>query len=66
MQIQEYLVTSSSLNLIKELRGYVWDTDKTGKQLNKPKGGQDHLIDALSYHEMENLSNKNYGTYHIR
>jgi len=66
MQNQEYLVTSSSLNLIKELRGYVWDTDKTGKQLNKPKGGQDHLIDALRYHEMENLSNKNYGTYHIR
>ena len=66
MQNQDYLVTSSSLNLIKELRGYVWDTDKTGKQLNKPKGGQDHLIDALRYHEQENLSNKNYGTYHIR
>jgi phage terminase large subunit len=66
MQNQEYLITSTSLNLIKELRGYVWDTDKTGKQLNKPKGGQDHLIDALRYHEQENLSNKNYGTYHIR
>ena len=66
MQNQEYLITSTSLNLIKELRGYCWDTDKTGKQLNKPKGGQDHLIDALRYHEQENLSNKNYGTYHIR
>ena len=67
MQNQEYLITSSSLNLIKELRGYVWDSDKTGKQLNKPRSnGNDHLIDALRYHEMENLSNKNYGTYHIR
>ncbi len=67
MQNQEYLITSNSLNLIKELRGYVWDSDKTGKQLNKPRSnGNDHLIDALRYHEMENLSNKNYGTYHIR
>mgnify|MGYP003673986557 CR=1 FL=1 len=66
MQNQEYLVTSSSLNLIKELRGYVWDSDKSGKQLNKPRGGNDHLIDALRYHEMESLSNKNYGIYHIR
>ena len=66
MQNQEYLVTSSSLNLIKELRGYVWDSDKSGKQLNKPRGGNDHLIDALRYHEMESLSNKNYGVYHIR
>ena len=66
MQDQKYLITSSSLNLIKELRGYVWDTDKTGKRLNKPRSGNDHLIDALRYHEQENLSNKNYGQYHIK
>lgn len=65
MQSQEYLVTSNSLNLIKELRGYVWDSDKTGKRLNKPKGGQDHAIDALRYFEMESLSNKNNGTYYL-
>ncbi len=34
MQSQEYLVTSNSTNLIKELRSYVWDTDKTGVRLN--------------------------------
>jgi len=65
MQSQEYLVTSNSLNLIKELRGYVWDSDKSGKRLNKPKGGQDHAIDALRYFEMESLSGKNNGTYYL-
>ena len=67
MQRQEYLVTSDSTNLIKELRAYCWDTDKTGVRLNKPAGGNDHIIDALRYHEMETLGlNTSYGTYAIR
>ena len=67
MQRQEYLVTSNSINLIKELRSYCWDTDKTGTRLNKPAGGQDHGIDSLRYHEMETLGiNTNYGRYAIR
>lgn len=66
MQSQEYLITKNSTNLIKELRGYIWDRDKTGKQLNKPKNENDHLIDALRYFESENLSNKNYGQYYIK
>ena len=67
MQQQNYLVTSQSTNLIKELRAYCWDQDKTGKQLNKPQGKQDHGIDALRYHEMETLGLKrNYGTYNLR
>ena len=64
MQQQDYLITSDSTNLIKELRGYCWDTDKTGKRLNKPQGGQDHAIDALRYHEMESIST-NKGVYNI-
>jgi phage terminase large subunit len=67
MQGQEYLVTSSSVNLIKELRAYCWDSDKTGKRLNKPAGGNDHAIDAVRYHEMETLGiNSMYGQYNIR
>ena len=64
MQQQEYLVTSDSTNLIKELRGYCWDVDKTGKTTNKPQGGNDHAIDALRYHEMESIST-NKGVYNI-
>jgi len=44
MQQQEYLVTSDSTNLIKELRGYCWDVDRTGKTTNKPQGGNDHCF----------------------
>lgn len=67
MQRQEYLITSDSTNLIKELRSYCWDTDRTGVRLNKPAGGNDHIIDALRYHEMETLGlNSSYGTYAIR
>ncbi len=66
MQSQEYLVTSNSTNLIKELRGYIWDTDKTGTRLNKPIDFNNHSIDAIRYHEMEVLGvNPHYGQYFI-
>ena len=66
MQAQSYLVTSSSTNLIKELRSYCWDVDKAGKRLNKPIDNFNHALDAIRYHEMETLGmNKNYGSYNI-
>jgi len=66
MQRQDYLVTSQSVNLIKELRSYCWDKDKTGKQLNKPVDNFNHALDAVRYHEMETLGlNKNFGEYSI-
>ena len=65
MQNESYLVPKNSINLIAELRGYVWDSDKTGKQINKPVG-PDHLLDALRYHESEVLSRREYGKYYIR
>lgn len=66
MQRQDYLVTKDSTNLIKELRSYCWDTDKTGKQLNKPIDNFNHAIDAVRYHEIETLGlNKSYGKYSI-
>jgi len=66
MQSQEYLVTSNSVNIIKELRGYVWDSDKSGARLNKPIDSNNHAIDGIRYHEMETLGiNKNRGNYKI-
>lgn len=55
MQGQDYLITKQSVNLIKELRGYCWDKDKTNKTLNKPCGA-DHGIDGLRYFEIMTLS----------
>jgi phage terminase large subunit len=67
IQRNEYLVTANSGNLIKELRSYVWDTDKQGKRLNKPIDFNNHAIDAFRYHEMETLGiGANYGSYAIR
>ena len=67
MQRNEYLVTSNSQNLMKELRAYVWDTDKQGNRLNKPIDFNNHAIDAFRYHEMETLGiGSNYGRYAIR
>jgi phage terminase large subunit len=67
MQQQDYLVTKDSTNLIKELRSYIWDTDKQGVKLNKPIDTFNHAIDALRYHEMETIGIRaNYGSYNIR
>lgn len=67
MQRQDYLVTSQSTNLIKELRSYCWDVDKQGTRLNKPIDTMNHAIDATRYHEMETLGlNSSYGTYAVR
>lgn len=65
MQEQEYLVTSKSVNLIKELRKYAWDKDKkTNEKLNKPIDNYNHAIDATRYHEMETVGlRKTKGKY---
>ena len=68
MQEQEYLVTSKSVNLTKELRKYAWDKDKkTNEKLNKPIDNYNHAIDATRYHEMETVGlRKSKGKYDIR
>jgi len=57
-------VTQRSKNLIRELQGYVWSTDKAGNILQKPKGA-DHAIDAARYSLMMQLDNPNKGEYYI-
>ena len=58
LQEQELLVTSNSTNLIKELRSYCWDKDKSGKVLNKPIDYLNHAMDALRYFAMMELTTK--------
>lgn len=60
MQECEYLITESSVELIKEVRFYQWGVDKSGVTLNKPASGQaDHAIDAWRYCEMMTLTPRN-------
>ena len=42
-------VDSGSLNLIKELNNYKFETDRNGRTLNKPVDAFNHLIDAVRY-----------------
>jgi phage terminase large subunit len=50
VQEQKIFVTKRSVNLIKEYRNYLWQTDKEGKLLpGKPEDGNDHCLDAVRY-----------------
>lgn len=42
-------VTKRSVNLIKEGRNYIWDTDADGNKLNVPIKDFDHGMDAMRY-----------------
>lgn len=49
VQEQSISMTKRSVNLIKEYRNYLWQTDKNGKTINVPEGGFDHALDAVRY-----------------
>jgi phage terminase large subunit len=66
MQGFNFLVTNRSTNLIKELRGYIWDKDKRGNLTGAPSGVH-HQIDGIRYFMMEHFGMKrNYGNYDVR
>jgi len=44
-----FFVTKSSTNLIKELQTYSWKSDVNGNILEEPVKFNDHLLDALRY-----------------
>jgi phage terminase large subunit len=50
-----------------EFYGYEWQTDRFGRQLDKPTDFNNHLIDAARYGAMMRLSVKaeNKGKYNI-
>jgi phage terminase large subunit len=52
MQEQPFMVTKRSVNGIKELNAYCWDTDKEGNTMNRPIDAHNHFIDAARYFEM--------------
>jgi phage terminase large subunit len=56
-------VTKSSTNLIKELRNYTWDTDRTGASLGVPIDKYNHAIDAVRYVALNKLGVHNSGKY---
>jgi phage terminase large subunit len=49
VQDQKISVTKRSVNILKEYRNYLWETDKDGKILNIPEGIWNHAMDAGRY-----------------
>lgn len=49
VQDQQISVTKRSINIIKEYRNYLWETDKNGKVLNVPEHEYSHTMDAIRY-----------------
>lgn len=66
IQQQSLLVTKHSTNLIKELRGYVWATDRNNKPTGDPIEINNHLMDAMRYGFTHIIQQPGLGTYRIR
>lgn len=49
VQDQRMSITKRSINVIKEYRNYLWETDKDGKVLNVPEHTFSHSMDAIRY-----------------
>jgi phage terminase large subunit len=49
VQAQRISVTKRSLNLTKEYRNYLWDTDRDGKLTKDPSPIFNHTMDAVRY-----------------
>lgn len=56
-------VTKRSLNLIKELRNYRWEIDKSGRPTNKPIDDFNHCIDGIRYATEKDLVNFEFSIY---
>lgn len=51
-QYPKIYVTRRSVNIINNLRNYIWEVDRNGKPTNKPVDKHNHAIDAMRYEEM--------------
>ena len=49
VQNQRISITKRSVNVIKEYRNYLWETDKNGVILNEPEHIFSHSMDAIRY-----------------
>ena len=67
LQNHKIHILRTSQNLINEMYGYQYSTDKYGYVTDTPEGGLDHLLDAARYVGMMRLTQKatKKGTYAI-
>jgi phage terminase large subunit len=60
IQDQKMSVTKRSVNVIKEYRNYLWETNKDGNILNKPEHAFSHSMDAIRY-GMDRMNTRTIG-----
>ncbi len=65
MKSKPLMITSRSVNGIKELRNYKYQEDKNGKVINKPVDAFNHFIDASRYAITWRQLRPNYGKYAV-
>jgi phage terminase large subunit len=66
MQGWTLYVTKDSIDLIRELRNYVWAKDKDGNPLNEPIDKFNHCLDAMRYAVWTRFGQRaGYGQYSI-
>lgn len=58
----KFYVDAGSKNLLNELQGYSWKTDKNGNNLDEPIDDSNHLIDGIRY-VLEMKLNRPTGVY---
>lgn len=58
-------IVQGSSNLIKEMRNYKWQTDKNGRNINRPVDTFNHAIDAVRYVCLNQLTTSHSGKYYI-
>lgn len=66
VQKQTLLVTKQSTDVIKELRGYVWATDRNGKETGDPIDHLNHGMDSMRYGFEIPVGMPNKGKYNFR
>jgi phage terminase large subunit len=49
VQDQRIFVTKRSVNVLKEYRNYLWETDRDGRVLNTPEHQWSHSMDSIRY-----------------
>ena len=56
LQQDQFYITKQSLDIIKELRSYVWMKNKQGKKINRPVDAFNHALDAMRYFAIMTIS----------
>lgn len=51
-EFESIFVTERSVNLMEELRNYVWAKDKDGNFINQPEDEWNHCVDAARYYTL--------------